>query len=145
MDIILYNCSNKRNRIDKTVENGLTVTGTMRGALNYDVVNVQLEHNVAGWNYNYCYIPDLKRYYFIGTPVILPNGVITIPLTCDVLMSFKTAIESIVGTVGRQENPNKYYSGYDTNHDVRPTVEKYEFENNFNTDGNIIMVTIRGE
>lgn len=145
MDIILYRCNNHRNRIDKTVGDGFTISGTMKNSLDVDNISVDIAgYNPMEFDYNYCYIPDLARYYFIGTPVILPNEVITLPLECDVLMSFKTAIEAVIGTVVKERGANEYYSGYDTQHDTRPHTEKHLFENNFNEDGNIIMVTLRG-
>lgn len=145
MTLTLYRCNNHRNRIDKTLENGLDLTGTMKNSLDVDTISVDVAgYEPVSFDYNYCYIPELKRYYFIGTPIVLPNGVITLPLECDVLMSFKSSIENIIGTVGTEQGANPYFSGYDTAHDVRPNTEKYEFENNFNEDGNIIMVTLRG-
>jgi len=144
MTLKLYKCVNHRNRIDKTLSNELTVNGNMKNALDVDNISIDLQTPIETFNYNYAYVEELKRYYFVGTPVILPNGIITLPLECDVLMSFKSAVESIIGTVGKVQNGNKYYSGYNTAHDVRPNTEKFEFENNFNENGNIIMVTLRG-
>jgi len=144
MTLVLYSVSDKRNRIDKTLENGYTVSGNMKNALDVDNISINLQTEIETFTYNYCYIEELKRYYFIGTPEILPNGIITLPLKCDVLMSYKTAIENITGTIVKKDNANKFLSTYDKINDVRPTTQKIEFENNFNVDGNIIMVTIRG-
>lgn len=144
MTITLYNCTDSANRIDKTVTNGLTVTGVMKNALDIDNISVDIQTPVETFNYNYCYVQELKRYYFIQTPVVSPNGIMTLPLVCDVLMSFKSAIENIVGTIGRRTNPQKYNSAFSANFDTRPGVERYNFTNNFDEDGNIIMVTIRG-
>ena len=144
MTITLYNCTDSANRIDKTVAKGLTVTGVMKNALDIDNISVDIQTPVETFNYNYCYVQELKRYYFIQTPVVSPNGIMTLPLVCDVLMSFKSTIENIVGTIGRRTNPQKYNSAFSANFDTRPGVERYNFTNNFDEDGNIIMVTIRG-
>lgn len=144
MTITLYNCTDSANRIDKTVANGLTVTGVMKNALDIDNISVDIQTPVETFNYNYCYVQELKRYYFIQTPVVSPNGIMTLPLVCDVLMSFKSTIENIVGTIGRRTNPQKYNSAFSANFDTRPGVERYNFTNNFDETGNIIMVTIRG-
>lgn len=144
MTITLYNCTDSANRIDKTVASGLTVTGVMKNALDIDNISVDIQTPVETFNYNYCYVQELKRYYFIQTPVVSPNGIMTLPLVCDVLMSFKSTIENIVGTIGRRTNPQKYNSAFSANFDTRPGVERYNFTNNFDETGNIIMVTIRG-
>jgi hypothetical protein len=144
MTITLYNCTDSSNRIDKTVANGLTVTGVMKNALDIDNISVDIQTPVETFNYNYCYVQELKRYYFIQTPVVSPNGIMTLPLVCDVLMSFKSTIENIVGTIGKRSNPQKYNSAFSANFDTRPGVERYNYTNNFDETGNIIMVTIRG-
>lgn len=41
---------------------------------------------------NYCYIPDLERYYFINGIEPYPNGVYRLQCQVDVLESFKTDI-----------------------------------------------------
>lgn len=144
MTITLYNCTDSTNRIDKTVGEGLTVTGVMKNALDIDNISMDIQTPVETFKYNYCYVQELKRYYFIQTPVIAPNGIMTLPLVCDVLMSFKSTIENIVGTIGKRSNPQKYNSAFSANFDTRPGVERYNFTNDFNETGNIIMVTIRG-
>lgn len=144
MTLTLYNCTDHKNRIDKTLGAGVEVQGNMKNALDVDNISIDLQTPIENFNYNYCYVSELKRYYFIGTPVILPNGIITLPLECDVLMSFKSAVETIIGTVNKEQGASPYYSGYDTAHDVRPHTEKFDFVDNFNHDGNIIMVTLRG-
>lgn len=144
MTLTLYNISASRNRIDKPLGDGVTINGIMKNALDVDNIRVDLEQPVKNFNYNYCYIPELKRYYFIGTPVVLPNNVVTLPLECDVLMSFKNTIDNIVGTVTKGADPDKYNSDFQAPVDVRPVTEKQIFTNGFNTEGYIIMVTIRG-
>ena len=103
---------------------------------------VTIKMDAETFKYNYCYVKELKRYYFIQTPVVYPNGIITLPLVCDVLMSFKDTIEQIVGTIGRRSNPDKYNSGFNAQYDTRPGVERHDFENNFNEDGNIIGIDL---
>lgn len=144
MTLTLYTCNDSANRIDKSPENGSDVVGVMKNALDIDNISVDVQMDAETFKYNYCYVKELKRYYFIQTPVVYPHGIITLPLVCDVLMSFKDTIEQIVGTIGRRSNPDKYNSGFNAPYDTRPGVERKDFENNFNEDGNIIMVTIRG-
>lgn len=137
-------CNDSSNRIDKTVEFTETVTGNMKGALNVDALQMFIQYDIMQFNFNYCYVEELHRYYFIGTPVVLPNGMITLPLECDVLMSFKPVIDEITGTLKNSAKPEPYNNSFSKPFDVRPTVKRVQFNDAFNADGNIIMITIRG-
>lgn len=54
-------------------------------------------------DYNYCYIPAFGRYYYIGKPKIETGTLVTLPMTVDVLESFKTEISACDAVVERQE------------------------------------------
>lgn len=45
-------------------------------------------------NYNYCYIQDFSRFYFVADKVFLTNNIIEYHLECDVLASFRQQIGS---------------------------------------------------
>lgn len=55
-------------------------------------------------NYNYCYVSDWGRYYFIRNVITMPGGRIELRCAEDVLTSNADAIKDIVGTVGRQQS-----------------------------------------
>lgn len=55
-------------------------------------------------NYNYCYVADWGRYYFIRNVITMPGGRIELRCAEDVLTSNADAIKDIVGTVGRQQS-----------------------------------------
>lgn len=55
-------------------------------------------------NYNYCYVSDWGRYYFIQNIITMPGGRIELRCAEDVLTSNADAIKDIVGTVGRQQS-----------------------------------------
>lgn len=54
--------------------------------------------------YNYVYVPDFKRYYFLGSPVFYPGGYVLLPCKIDALMSFRGGIRGLNALVERQEN-----------------------------------------
>jgi len=141
--IELYNNTERENKINKTLPTGTELTGYIRDSFNIFTPSIVIEKPTV--TFNYCYIQELKRYYFVRSYNIINAKQIEIVLQEDVLKTYETEIAEITGTIIEMENSNKYFSGYDTSHDVRPITEKHDFENNFNTSGNIIMVVLRGD
>lgn len=70
-------------------------------------IRVASSSNMSG--YNYCYIERYGRYYFITAIETTPDGMWVISCRCDVLMSYKTQIKALTGTLERSE---KNYNGY---------------------------------
>ena len=55
-------------------------------------------------NYNYCYISNLGRYYFIDNYTIVRTGLIELELSVDLLMSYKDKILQQTAFISSQEN-----------------------------------------
>lgn len=66
------------------------------------------DRKAVGHTYNYAYIPDFGRYYFVGDPVY-DNARIEYPCRCDVLASFKTEIGSSSHYVLRSASESNGY------------------------------------
>ena len=66
------------------------------------------DRKAVGHTYNYVYIPDFDRYYFVGDPVY-DNARIEYPCRCDVLASFKTEIGSSSHYVLRSASESNGY------------------------------------
>ena len=60
-------------------------------------------------DYNYAYIPQCHRYYYINDIIALSGGRVKLILSVDVLMSFKTDILNSTQLVTRQKNKGKMY------------------------------------
>lgn len=131
MDIILYNNSAEKIRVDKTeFLNGiLTLTGTLRNACSIikPSIIIDVKAKVKVWDddsnnviddssiytvydymdkflgCNYVHIPEFNRYYFVDNITSLNQNLWQIDLTVDTLMSFKDDIYSLSGIVSRNE------------------------------------------
>lgn len=79
----------------KTLDNALPITGTLRESTSVINPTITIESPVAIVGYNYCYIPDFSRYYFVVDVASIRNNLWAITLKVDVLMSFQ---ESILNT-----------------------------------------------
>lgn len=97
--------------------------------------------------YNYCYIPDSGRYYFVERVSFEGNNAYELSLRVDVLKTYESEILAATATVTETNEPNPYISNRQSIYDTRPAFEKLEFPNTglFNTDGTVIMVTIKGK
>lgn len=92
MNIRFYNFSKKHNSTAQPTGDGTVVACTIKtpSSLQAPVVEV---NSATIPTYNYAYIPDLGRYYFV-TGTAYNRGIWEISLRVDVLASFKTDIGS---------------------------------------------------
>lgn len=110
MTIKLYHNDSDKRTVNKT----LTNEGSLAGATIIDdttILNPRLkvrDNGIIMVQYNYCYIADFKRYYYI-TNITVSNGYIIIDCKVDVLMSYANEIKACTGVIARQEN---VWSGY---------------------------------
>lgn len=90
LSVILYSFSKRLNSTkNPPAEGGLTVQAVLKD--NTSIIRPELEvvENVTA--YNYCYIPDFSRYYFVQD-VIWDRGVWRVVLSEDVLATYKAVI-----------------------------------------------------
>lgn len=142
MDILFYNTSSESNRIGKTLVNETTLTGSFKTEI--DIQNPIIQVNTNLLNFNYCYIPDLNRYYFINKIEITRTNLFTIFLHIDVLETYKEEIKGLNVIVNSSSGGNPYYDGYISGVDVRTEYETKQFENNFDENGQIVLVALYG-
>lgn len=141
MTIDFYKTSDPDNKINKSLTNKLTVTGKCRDVLNVLTPIIMVATDIT--NYNYCYIEDLARYYFITDITINRTGLYELKLKIDVLKTYSNDFSNCK-ILTSTSNQNKYMSGYAQTVDSRVDHSYYEFTNNFNESGSIILVGMRG-
>ena len=109
--IYLYQSSAEKNRVDKT--SYLTETDQITGALRSEcsiikpVITFYREvqaSSATAPRFNYVYIPKFNRYYFVDDLTSVNTQTWRMSLTCDVLMSYKTAITGLSAYVSRNQN-----------------------------------------
>ena len=103
-DIVLYNCYAETNRVDKSnyLSNAKTLTGTLRAECSLTTPDVVVELDTVP-TYNYAYIAEFGRYYFITGITSVRANLWRISLSVDVLMSYKTEILRFDVITARQE------------------------------------------
>lgn len=146
MDILFYNYNADARVINKSLGTGTTITGYLRNG-NVGVLHpsVTIRADVLP-HYNYAYIPDFKRYYFVRNITVVDNTTYEINLDVDVLKTYENEIMSAHGNVTRADDANKFTSNRNSVYDIRPNYSKIDFPNTdlFTETGTIIMITIKG-
>lgn len=138
----LFKNSSENNDVSKTLTDEHKVTGYSRVVV--DMLNPVIE--LAGIevnSYNYCYVQELNRYYYIENINISPNGAYRLSMRIDVLMTYRDDIMASHGLITKNREYNPYTGDVDV--ESRYTLEKHEFENGFDfTNGDFVLVTMRG-
>ena len=144
--IDLYSYTDRENTVNKTLTNPTTIEGFMRDAVNILQPVIRLKHT-GTFNYNYCFVRELNRYYYITGYTVIDNTQIELRLRIDVLKTYEDAIMSATGTVIERSDANKFISLRRQVFDARPNVEHIEFpqQDLFDNNGHIIMVTLNGK
>ena len=143
MTVIFYKYNGIKNKINKTLSSGLTVNDVITQN-DFDITNFDLLIKNSSFNieYNYCFIPDLNRYYFIENIEKMNGSIYKIRITVDVLKSFSTQIENINAIITKSENPDDNF--VDCEKSENYTSEVINLTDNFNHSGNLILVTSLG-
>ena len=90
MNISLYKTNSEKNVVYKTLTNEVNFSNvTFKNST--EILNpvITLSTAIDVESYNYCYIPEYNRYYYISNIVSVVNGLWSLNLSVDVLMSFK--------------------------------------------------------
>ena len=143
MRVIFYKYDGIRNKINKTLSNGLTINDVIIQN-DFDITNFELLIKDTNFNseYNYCYIQDLGRYYFIDSVERMNGTIYKIMLLVDVLKSFATQIEKINAIITKSENPDNNFVNCEISENY--TNEVIPLNDNFNHNGNLILVSSLG-
>lgn len=146
MIIKLYNTSSPNNTINKVLQDEREFNITFKDTA--DIINPTVKlYSKSLLLYNYAYIPDFGRYYFINNITTVPKDIYILDLKCDVLESFKDDILQATGLITRNANGNPYFDGGDYLTEVRKTHTIYEsdIELDFNTSIIVPMFKIKKE
>lgn len=85
----------------------------------------RLSYNSSFKSINYCYVPELGRYYFINKIVLESGNAMIISCDCDVLMSFRDDILNLDCVCLRNENDYNPYIQDDIPTSVKATTTNY--------------------
>lgn len=145
MNITLYINNSEKNKIGKNLTNDFSLSGALRDATNIINPVILIELNEIG-NYNYCYIPDFNRYYFITDITVIRTGLFALSVTVDVLESFKTDIKNLSVILLNTQNvgSSNYLPSPVFRNNVKSKTDILNFPNGLNDSGEFILITAGG-
>ena len=111
--LIFLKCTSDMDVIGKSwdEEDELTVEGKLM--FDQDMLTPKFVLEADTLAYNYCYIPDFGRFYYVTKQLIKTGSLTEIHLQCDVLQSWKTQIlsnEAVIERSADNDNVNMYFS-----------------------------------
>lgn len=143
--IQFYKYTGRPRTVNKTLGESTDISGVLYDNFNMikPVITIR-KQDVS--NFNYCFIPDFNRYYFIEEVTLQNKNEYEMQLSLDVLKTYETQILDATGRVTEQDNPDPYISNRETVYKRTPNFEKVPFAETglLNENGGIIMVTLKG-
>lgn len=150
MQIDLFTCTAERNRVNKNafLANRFTMDGTIKHQTSAMNVVIEIEKtNPVIYNYNYMYIAEFKRFYFIDEITNVSNKRWIIRASVDVLFSFKNDIlnmECVIDKIENENTANLYLDDGSFVMDARKYNEIKEFPSGLNENGSYILICAGG-
>ena len=108
MNVILYNNKSDKRQLVKNISEIKTISATAKGDINI-ISPTLIIHNTDMTNINYCYITELKRYYFLTNYTYITGQRIELHCNVDVLMSYADDIKRLKVNVLRYEKIQPSY------------------------------------
>lgn len=145
MQIILCKNHSEPNKINKTITDHLTISGTLRDETSVTNPEILLEISNPV-PYNYMYIPEFNRYYFISDMISVKNNLWRLSAKVDVLESFKNNILASSAIISDTQVTalDKYMSGDVWKSKVKETTNIINFPNGLLENGEFILITAGG-
>lgn len=146
MEIKLYKTSSPRKKLVKELTDGITLVGALRAQSSVMSPTFTVQ-DTAVVGYNYCYIPDFGRYYYINDINALRANLFELSLGVDVLMTYASEIRGNYAIVDKVENFGVAFnyindgSWINTNRTDQSIIN---FANGFNDNGEFILITAGG-
>lgn len=104
MNVILYSVSDDPRVLKKNLGSGTTLSCTL--VYPSELLTPSIRISASNWNasFNYMYISDFGRYYFITEATYDNGGTVIIDGKVDPLHTYASSISSLTVNVVRQEN-----------------------------------------
>ena len=144
MKIKLYKVYDRENKLNKTLNDELVLTGSLKTKVSVCNPVIMLKSDNFNFSeYNYCYIEDFNRYYFIEDIDINALTLFEMRLREDVLMSFNSDIKNMTVQINESSNPNSNFIDCKMG-DKKELIQSIDLENPFSKTGFLYMSTIKG-
>lgn len=150
MQISLFTCTCENNRVDKTnyLENRFVLDGYLKNNTSViDPIIVIKKSNPAIYHYNYMYIADFDRWYFVNNIVSIRKDLWEVNAHVDVLYTWRVSILNSLALVDKTANianANMYLDDGSFVKDSRTFNTVQAFPNALNLQGEYILICAGG-
>lgn len=145
MEIVIGTIADEKNKLNKTFNNQRTYRGNLRQEAS--ITNPQIIIEAENLSlFNYMYIPQFGRYYYITDIVSIRNNLWSVFGKVDVLMSFKDGILSCPVVLSDSEitEQESYMSGDVWRSTVKTKTDIINFPSGLRDTGEYILITSGG-
>lgn len=146
MNIVLYKNNDELNKLNKTLSDALTISGSLKQECSIEKPVIKIESTININDYNYFYVPDFKRYYFRTGFDVIRNNVFRISGRTDVLMSFKDSINNFDVILNHSEvkGAKDYAQSHVWQSLVKTKTDIITFPSGLSENGEFILITAGG-
>lgn len=109
MTIILYRNVSENYRLDKVLTDAIEYNGTLKNSSSVINPTFTIASSANLSTYNYCYIPEFNRYYYINSIEVLTSELWSFGCHVDVLKTYASQIRNLNAIISRQENEYNLY------------------------------------
>ena len=147
MRIQFYKMANVNNKINKKLPDNpaLTIDGTVKDNCNI-LDPVILIEKTGVPDYNYVFIPEFNRYYFMSPATAVTNNTWEIALHVDVLFTYRQQIMTAPCIVAKSaSNYNLYLNDNNYKCYQNPHIFSERFPSGFNVENAHFIMTLFGD
>ena len=122
------------------------MSGTLRESTSVINPIITVEAPVTLIGYNYCYIPDFSRYYYVVDVKSMRNNLWAVTLRVDVLMSFQNDILNTPAIIDHttQQDTTDYMNSNVWQSLVKDKTDIINFSSGLSETGGYVLITAGG-
>ena len=145
--ISLFKTASENNRVVKVLTDEKQLSGELRDQTSVLNPNIRIESADNISTYNYAYISEFGRYYYITDIVSVRTNCWVISLRCDVLMSYKDEIQSmnVILNNTQETGLSNYLASPNWVSSVKTTTDIKVFPSGLSEQGEFILITAGGD
>ena len=145
--ISLFKTASENNRVIKVLTDEKQLSGELRNQTSVlnPTIRIESADNISG--YNYCYISEFGRYYYITDIVSVRTNCWVVSLRCDVLMSYKNEIQSMSVILNNTQETglSNYLASPNWVNLVKTKTDIKVFPSGLSEQGEFILITAGGD
>lgn len=145
--VSLFKTTSENNRVVKVLTDEKQLSGELRNQTSVLNPSIRIEsaNNIS--TYNYAYISEFGRYYYITDIVSVRTNCWVVSLRCDVLMSYKDEIQglNVILDNTQETGLSNYLSSSNWVSLVKTKTDIKAFPSGLSEQGEFILITAGGD